>query len=72
MNGRNEHDENQPVFIAYGRSRIVVVTAAGANNGWLTLWIDGAQLGGLSGIDAGTSGTAYFDAFGSRRTYPSR
>jgi RHS repeat-associated protein/CSLREA domain-containing protein len=61
-------------------------TAAGANNGSLTLWIDGiqlavvtgvdndtwqvdrARLGALSGIDAGTSGTYYFDAFESRRT----
>ena len=60
-------------------------TSAGANNGGLTLWIDGVQqadltgvdndtlrvdrvrLGALSGIDAGTSGTYYFDAFESRR-----
>jgi hypothetical protein len=60
-------------------------TAAGANDGGLTLWIDGAQkanltgidndtrridrarLGPVSGIDAGTSGTEYFDAFESRR-----
>ena len=60
-------------------------TAAGANNGGLTLWIDGVQqadltnvdndtwrvdrvrLGALAGMDAGTSGTYYFDAFESRR-----
>jgi hypothetical protein len=60
-------------------------TAAGANNGGLTLWIDGAQqanvtgidndtrriesvrLGAVSGIDSGTRGTYYFDAFESRR-----
>ena len=60
-------------------------TAAGANNGGLTLWIDGQQradlpgldndtrrvdqvhLGPLAGIDAGTSGTEYFDDFVSRR-----
>jgi hypothetical protein len=60
-------------------------TAGGANNGGLTLWIDGAQqanltgvdndtqrvdrarLGALSGIDNGTRGTYYFDAFESRR-----
>jgi hypothetical protein len=60
-------------------------TAAGANNGSLTFWIDGTQqasitgvdndtrridrarLGALTGIDAGTSGTYYFDAFESRR-----
>ena len=60
-------------------------TGAGANNGGLTLWIDGVQqqdltgvdndtrrmdrarLGALAGIDAGTRGTYYFDAFESRR-----
>lgn len=60
-------------------------TAAGANNGSLTLWIDGAQqanlsgvnndtwridrarLGAVSGIDSGTRGTYYFDAFEARR-----
>jgi hypothetical protein len=60
-------------------------TGVGANNGGLTLWIDGTQqadltgvdndtrridrarLGALSGIDAGTNGTYYFDAFESRR-----
>ena len=60
-------------------------TAAGANNGYLTLWIDGIQranltgvnsdtrridrvrLGPVSGIDNGTRGTYYFDAFESRR-----
>jgi hypothetical protein len=60
-------------------------TAPGANNGGLTLWIDGVQqadltgvdndtrrvdrarLGALSGIDAGTRGTYFFDAFESRR-----
>jgi hypothetical protein len=60
-------------------------TASGANNGGLTLWIDGLQssnitgidndtrridrvrLGPISGIDSGTRGTYYFDAFESRR-----
>jgi predicted outer membrane repeat protein len=60
-------------------------TAAGANDGGLTLWIDGSQQADLTGIDndtrrvdrarlgpvasldAGTSGTSYFDAFESRR-----
>jgi hypothetical protein len=60
-------------------------TAPGANDGGLTLWIDGIQtadltgvdndtrrvdrvrLGGLSGIDLGTSGVYFFDAFESRR-----
>ena len=60
-------------------------TAAGANNGGLTLWIDGTQkadltavdndtwridrarLGAVNGIDTGTRGTYYFDAFESRR-----
>ena len=60
-------------------------TAAGANNGYLTLWIDGTQranltgvnnntrridrvrLGPVSGIDTGTRGTYYLDAFESRR-----
>jgi len=59
--------------------------AAGANNGGLTLWIDGTQranlagvdndtrridrvrLGAVAGIDTGTRGTYYFDAFESRR-----
>ena len=60
-------------------------TSTGANNGSLTLWIDGiqqadltgidndsrridrARLGVLAGIDTGTRGTYYFDAFESRR-----
>jgi len=60
-------------------------TAAGANDGGLTLWIDGTQqanltgvdndtrridrvrLGAVAGIDTGTRGTYYFDAFESRR-----
>ncbi len=60
-------------------------TAAGANNGGLTLWIDGQQradltgidndtrridrvrLGPVAGIDTGTRGAYYFDAFESRR-----
>jgi hypothetical protein len=60
-------------------------TAVGANNGGLTLWIDGVEkanlttvdndtrkidrvrLGAVAGIDAGTTGTYYFDAFESRR-----
>jgi hypothetical protein len=60
-------------------------TGLGANNGGLTLWIDGVQkanlsqvdndthtidrvqLGAVSGIDFGTRGTLYFDAFESRR-----
>jgi hypothetical protein len=63
-------------------------TAAGANNGGLTLWIDGAQMAGFSGvdndtrridsvrlgaifgIDPGTHGVYYLDAFVShRRSY---
>jgi hypothetical protein len=61
-------------------------TAAGANNGGLTLWIDGIQqadlasvdndsrridqvrLGAVSGVDSGTRGTYFFDAFESRRS----
>ena len=60
-------------------------SAAGANNGGLTFWIDGTQqadltgidndtrrvdqvrLGAVSGIDNGTRGIYYFDAFESRR-----
>jgi Bacterial Ig domain/K319L-like, PKD domain len=59
-------------------------TAPGANNGGLTLWIDGSQQAtlagvdndtvrverarlGVDGIDKGTRGTCYFDAFESRR-----
>ena len=60
-------------------------TAVGANDGYLTIWIDGVQvrnntnidndtrridritMGAISGMDAGTSGTIYFDAFESRR-----
>jgi parallel beta-helix repeat protein len=60
-------------------------TGSGANNGGLTLWIDGAQgadltgidndtrridrvrLGPQAGIDAGTRGAYFFDAFDSRR-----
>jgi len=60
-------------------------TAIGANDGGLTLWIDGTQvadltgvdndtrridrvrLGAVAGIDSGTRGTPYFDAFESRR-----
>jgi len=60
-------------------------TAVGANNGGVTLWVDGVQAGSLSGldndtrridqvrfgaasgIDAGTLGTYYLDAFESRR-----
>jgi hypothetical protein len=60
-------------------------TAVGANNGSLTLWIDGTQranltgvdndtrrldrvqLGAVAGVDSGTRGTYYFDAFESRR-----
>jgi hypothetical protein len=60
-------------------------TGAGANNGSLTMWIDGVQqanltgvdndtrridrarLGAVSGVDTGTMGTYYFDAFESRR-----
>jgi hypothetical protein len=59
--------------------------SAGANNGRLTLWIDGAQksdlngvdndtrridrirLGAVAGIDSGTRGIYYFDAFKSWR-----
>ena len=60
-------------------------TASGANNGGLTLWIDGTQranligvdndtrridrvqLGAVSGVDTGTRGTYFFDAFESHR-----
>jgi len=60
-------------------------SASGANDGYLSMWIDGggqitqavvdnsglrvdrARLGALTGIDAGTRGTYYFDAFESRR-----
>jgi hypothetical protein len=60
-------------------------TAAGANNGGLTLWVDGTQranmtgvdndtrridrvrLGAIAGIDSGTRGGYFFDAFESRR-----
>lgn len=60
-------------------------TAAGADDGGLTFWIDGAQqadlvgidndtrrigsvqLGAAIGVDTGTRGTYYFDAFESRR-----
>jgi hypothetical protein len=60
-------------------------TGVGANNGGLTLWLDGTQqanlvgvdndtrridrarLGAVSGVDTGTHGTYYFDAFESRR-----
>ena len=60
-------------------------TAAGANNGSLTFWMDGIQqadltgvdndtrridqvrLGAASGVDTGTRGTYFFDAFESRR-----
>ena len=59
--------------------------SVGANNGSLSLWIDGAQkaalagvdndtrrvdrvrLGAIYGVDTGTHGTYYFDAFVSRR-----
>jgi len=65
-------------------------TAAGANDGGLALWIDGAQqanltgvdndtwriakvhLGAVSGIDTGTRGTEYFDAFESWRQPPAK
>lgn len=60
-------------------------TAAGANNGGLTLWIDGARradltgvdndtrrmdrvsLGAVAGLDGGTRGRYFFDAFASER-----
>jgi hypothetical protein len=60
-------------------------SSAGANNGGLTMWIDGTQvadltgvdndlrnidvvrLGAVTGMDAGTRGTYFFDAFESRR-----
>jgi len=59
--------------------------SSGANNGGITLWIDGVQqadlsnvdndtrrvdrvrLGAVTGIDGGTRGTIFFDAFESRR-----
>jgi hypothetical protein len=58
---------------------------AGANNGGITLWVDGVQqadvsgidndawlidqvqLGALYGVDTGTRGTLYFDAFEARK-----
>lgn len=60
-------------------------SAAGANDGYIILWIDGVKkytspgidndtrrveevrLGAVAGIDNGTRGTYYFDAFESRR-----
>jgi len=60
-------------------------SSAGANNGCISLWLDGtlrqtvsgidndnlrvdeARLGPLAGIDTGTRGTEFFDAFESRR-----
>jgi PKD repeat protein/murein DD-endopeptidase MepM/ murein hydrolase activator NlpD len=60
-------------------------TVAGANNGYISLWIDGelkytspaidndgrrvedVQFGAVTGIDTGTRGTYYLDAFESRR-----
>lgn len=61
-------------------------TAPGANNGGLTIWINGfqqadlagvdnndtrridrVQLGAASGVDNGTRGTYFFDAFEPRR-----
>ena len=60
-------------------------TAVGANDGYLTVWVDGVQvqslpgidndtrhidrvkLGPVSGLDSGTTGNYYFDAFESRR-----
>jgi len=63
-------------------------TASGADNGYLTLWIDGVQkanltgvdndtrridrvrLGAVNGIDSGTRGTTFFDAFESRKQNP--
>jgi hypothetical protein len=60
-------------------------STAGANDGGLTLWVDGGQqadlggvdndtltldrvrLGAVTGIDANTRGTYFFDAFESRR-----
>lgn len=61
-------------------------SAAGANDGYLTFWIDGVQmtnltgvdndtrridwvrLGATYGLDSGTRGTYFFDAFESRRS----
>jgi hypothetical protein len=60
-------------------------TSGGANNGGITLWVDGTQqtplsgvdndtrrvdrvrLGAVTGVDAGTSGTFFLDAYESRR-----
>jgi uncharacterized protein YjiK len=73
-------DASHPIEIDWAAA-----TAAGANNGFLTLWIDGTQkasltgtdndtkwidrvtLGPRSGIDSGTRGTYFLDAFESRR-----
>lgn len=64
----------------------MAATAPGANNGGMTLWVDGiqqaglanvdndtwrldrVQLGAVNGLDSGTRGNLYFDAFESRRT----
>jgi hypothetical protein len=61
-------------------------SAAGANNGYISLWIDGIlketksgidndtrrideiRLGPSAGVNSGTRGTYYFDAFESRKT----
>jgi hypothetical protein len=42
-------------------------SAPSANDGFLKLWIDDALVETLSGVDATTSGTMYFDNFESRR-----
>jgi hypothetical protein len=78
--GTNLSDAPQVVEVEWKAA-----TSAGANNGYLTLWVGGVQtssvtgvdndtrrvdrihLGAISGIDSGTRGTYYFDAFASRR-----
>ena len=76
---------DQMRFVGFDRP---AVSAAGADNGGLTLWVDGQRtanlsvvdndtcrvdrirLDAVSGIDVGTRGTYYFDAFESgRQTY---
>lgn len=81
---------NSSLFIISDAPHIVEIdwraaSAAGANDGGVTLWIDEVQranltgvdndtrridrvrLGAVAGIDTGTRGTYYFDAFESRR-----
>lgn len=84
---------NSPWVLISNATHVVEIdwqaaTAAGANNGYITLWIDGVQvsnvtgisndtrridsirLGTVAGVDSGTRGSYYMDAFESRhQTY---